>query len=174
VSTGVQRCRDEAVIAAAPERMWEILTDLGTWSRWWTLVEVVPLGPTELAPGVRFRFQGQRPGRPPTGWTIEVVELDPPRRIELAYVEGDLIGRTAWELDAVDGGTRAAYVYHGVEARSEGSDATFARYGTRLHSVAMQVDALAGLARLVAGEPLDEAWRAEVRARMDAGVAALD
>jgi len=173
VSAGEQRCRDDAVIPAPAERLWDVLTDLRTWVEWWTLVDVVVLGPTTLAPGVRFRFEGQRPGRPPVGWTVEVVELDRPRRIELAYVDGDLIGRTAWELEPADGGTRAAYVYHGVHATSEGSDATFARYGTRLHSVAMQVDALSGLARFVAGEPLDEAWRAEVRARMDAGVAAL-
>jgi uncharacterized protein YndB with AHSA1/START domain len=169
-----QFCRDEAVIPAPPERVWEVLGDLGTWGEWWNLVSVVPLGPTLLAPGVRFRFEGQRPGRPPTGWTVEVLEMDAPRRIEFAYVDGDLIGRTAWELEPVEGGTRAAYVYRGVHATSPGSGETFARYGTRLHSVAMQVDALAGLARFVRGEPLDADWRADIRARMDAGVAALD
>jgi uncharacterized protein YndB with AHSA1/START domain len=106
-------------------------------------------------------------------WTVEVLELDPPHRIEFAYVDGDLIGRTAWELEPADGGTLTAYIYRGVHATSASSDATFERYGTRLHSVAMQVDALAGLARYLNGEPLDDAWRAEVHARMDAGVAAL-
>jgi len=169
-----QFCRDEAVVPAPPGRVWDVLTDLTTWQQWWNLVTVVPLGPTRLAPGVRFRFEGQRPGRPPTVWTVEVTELDAPNRIELAYVDGDLIGKTAWELEAADGGTRAAYVYRGVHATSEGSAATFERYGTRLHSVAMQVDALAGLARYLRGEPLDEAWVAHVHAAMDAGVAALD
>ena len=168
-----QRCRDGAVVPAPPGRVWEVLTDLTTWAEWWTLVDVVPLGPTTLAPGVRFRFEGARPGRPPTVWTVEVVALDPPARIELAYVEGDLVGRTEWSLEEAEGGTLATYVYHGVRATSEASGATFARYGTRLHSVAMQVDALAGLGRFVAGLPLDEPWRAEVRARMDDGVAAL-
>jgi uncharacterized protein YndB with AHSA1/START domain len=169
-----QFCRDEAVLPAPPARVWDVLTDLSTWQQWWNLVTVVPLGPTRLAPGARFRFEGQRPGRPPTVWTVEVLELDPPSRIELAYVEGDLVGRTAWELEPADGGTRTAYVYRGVHATSPASDATFMRYGTRLHSVAMQVDALAGLARYLLGEPLDEPWREEVHARMDAGVAALD
>ena len=173
MTAGAHRCRDEAVIAATPARLWELLADLAAWQQWWTLVGIVPLGPTRLAPGVRFRFEGARPGRPATVWTAEVLALDPPRRIELAYVEGDLVGRTAWELDPVDGGTRVAYVYRGVDATSEASNATFARYGTRLHSVAMQVDALAGLARAVAGAPFDDAWRAEVRTRMDEGVAAL-
>lgn len=168
-----QFCRDEAVLPAPIERVWDALTDLASWQQWWNLVTVIPEGPTRLAPGVRFQLGGQRPGRPFTGWTVEVLELDPPHRIEFGYVEGDLIGRTAWELEAVDGGTRAAYVYRGVHATSEGSAATFERYGTRLHSVAMQVDALAGLARYLQGQPLDDEWRAQVHARMDAGVAAL-
>ena len=169
-----QYCRDEAVIPAPPARVWDALTDLSTWAKWWTLVSVVPLGANTLAPGVRFRFEGQRTGRPPTVWTVEVLDMDPLRRIELAYVDGDLVGRTAWELDADAGGTRAAYVYRGVHATSPESGQTFVRYGTRLHSVAMQVDALDGLARYVRGDPLDAEWRATVRERMDAGVAALD
>ena len=169
-----QFCRDEAVLPAPPARVWEVLTDLATWVQWWNLVTIVPLGPTALAPGVRFRLGGQREGRPPTGWVVEVVELDPPNRIELAYVEGDLLGRTSWELEPAGDGTRTAYVYKGVHATSPGSEQTFARYGTRLHSVAMHVDALDGLARFIAGEPLDDAWRSVVRERMDAGVAALE
>jgi uncharacterized protein YndB with AHSA1/START domain len=168
-----QYCRDGAVIPAPPAQVWEALTDLSTWAQWWTLVSVVPLGATALAPGVRFRFEGQRAGRPPTAWTVEVQELEPLRRIELAYVDGDLVGRAAWELDAVDGGTNAAYVYRGVHATSEASNETFVRYGTRVHSVAMHVDALDGLVRYVQGQPLDDAWRATVRERMNAGVAAL-
>jgi len=165
-----QTCRDEALIPAPADDVFAVLTDLTSWSQWWTLVSVVPLGLTMLAPGVRFRFEGQRPGGPVTGWTVEVLELVPSRRIELAYVAGDLIGRTAWELEPDGGGTRVAYVYRGVHAEAPGSAATFARYGTRLHSVAMQVDALAGLARYLKGEPLDDAWRAEVADRMAAGV----
>jgi uncharacterized protein YndB with AHSA1/START domain len=168
-----QTCRDEALIPAPADQVFAVLTDLTSWRHWWTLVNVVPLGATTLAPGVRFRFEGQRPGGPLTGWTAEVQELVPARRIELAYVEGDLIGRTAWELEPEDAGTRAAYVYRGVHAEAANSAATFARYGTRLHSVAMQVDALAGLARFINGEPLGDAWRAEVAARMAAGVEEL-
>jgi uncharacterized protein YndB with AHSA1/START domain len=168
-----QYCRDEAVIPAPAAQVWAALTDLSTWAQWWTLVSVVPLGATSLEPGVRFRFEGQRAGRPPTAWTVEVTELEPLRRIELAYVDGDLVGRAAWELDAVDDGTNAAYVYRGVHATSDASNETFVRYGTRVHSVAMHVDALDGLVRYVQGQPLDEAWRASVRERMNAGVAAL-
>ncbi len=170
---GEQTCRDEALIPAPPDEVFAVLTDLTTWNQWWSLVRVVPCGLMTLAPGVRFRFEGGRPGGALTGWTVEVVEVVAPQRIELAYVEGDLIGRTAWELQPADGGTLAAYVYRGVHAEAPGAEATFSRYGTRLHSVAMHVDALAGLARFVAGEPLDDAWRVQVSDRMAAGVAAL-
>jgi hypothetical protein len=123
---------------------------------------------------VRFRFSGSRGGGPPTtAWTIEVRHLDPARRIDLEYVEGDLLGPVGWELEPADGGTSVAYVYRGVRANAPGAAATFERYGTRLHSVAMQVDALAGLTRAVTGRPLDDAWRAEVQARMADGVARL-
>jgi len=165
-----QTCRDGALIPASAAEVFAVLTDLTSWRRWWTLVSVVPLGPTTLAPGVRFRFEGQRPGGPVTDWTAEVQEVVAPSRIELAYVEGDLIGRTAWELEPDGAGTKVAYVYRGVHAEAPGSAATFARYGTRLHSVAMQVDALAGLARYIRGEPLDDDWRTDVAARMAAGV----
>ena len=65
-------------------------------------------------------------------------------------------------------------MYYGVHATNDAAAATFAKYGTRLHSAAMAVDALAGLARAVAGEPLDDAWRAEVQAAMATGVTKLD
>jgi uncharacterized protein YndB with AHSA1/START domain len=167
-------CRDEAVIPATPAVVFGVLSDLTTYGSWWTLVRCAPLGPTRLAPGVRFEFSGSRGGGPPTtAWIIEVEALEPGRRIDLRYVEGDLLGPVGWELEPADGGTRTAYVYRGVRANAPGAQATFDRFGLRLHNLAMHVDALAGLTRYVRGEPLDDAWRAEVAARMADGVAQL-
>jgi uncharacterized protein YndB with AHSA1/START domain len=168
---------DEAVIPAPVDAVWTVLSDLATWLDWWTLIRVVPLDPdtpTAVHPGQRFRIEGSRPGSTQTrGWNVEVREVVPHECIELEYTDGDLVGRTAWELRSVTDGTLVAYVYRGVHATNEESAATFAKYGTRLHSTAMACDALAGLARAVAGEPLDDEWRAEVQRRMAAGVAAL-
>jgi uncharacterized protein YndB with AHSA1/START domain len=174
VTAPTYECRDEAVVPAAPEAVFDVLTDLTTYGAWWTLVRCAPLGPTRLAPGVRFEFSGSRGGGPPTtSWVIEVQALEPGRRIDLRYVEGDLLGPVGWELEPAAGGTRTAYVYRGVRAAAPGAQASFARYGTRLHTGAMRVDALAGLARLVRGEPLDDAWRARVAEEMASGVSEL-
>jgi len=170
-------CRDEALIAAPAADCFAVLADLATYARWWTLVAITPLGPSQqLVPGVRFRFGGARPGGAPVSWIAEVLEVEPERRIELAYAEGDLLGRTAFELEPARGGTRVAYLYRGVRANSAASAASFARYGIRLHSIAMREDALAGIARLLGGpgaELDDAAWAARVRQRVEAGVAAL-
>ncbi len=170
-----QTCRDEAVIPASIDEVWAVLSDLTTYPHWWTLIQVVPLGAeTRVLPGTPFRIEGSRPGGPTRGWNCEVLEVDAPNGYEIAYVSGDLVGRAAWELEPVGGGTKVAYVYRGVDPNEEGSANTFRRYGTRLHNVAMQADALSGLGRYINGEPLDDEWRADVQARMSAGVARLD
>ena len=157
-------CCDRRTIAAPIERCFAVLGDLETYARWWTLVSVVPLGTSwRLAAGVRFRFAGARPAGSPAGWTAEVRSVTPPHRIDLAYVDGDLLGDTAWELDTDEGATTVAYRYLGVRPNAETSRRSFARWGTELHSLAMQLDALAGLERyLTTGAVADDAWRADV------------
>ena len=170
------RCRDEAVIPGPVEPTWAAITDLSTYAVWWTLVRVTPLDPDRsvLGPGVRFHITGARPGQPAaTGWNVAVTEVVPHERIDLTYTDGDLVGTVSWELAPADGGTSVAYVYHGVRPTHARSAASFERYGTGLHSVAMQVDALAGLARFVTGQPLDDAWREQVATAMADGLAAL-
>ena len=172
------RCRDERIIGASRVRCFETLMDLSTYSRWWTLVAVAPEGPgSRLRPGGRFQFIGTRPGGERFEWAAEVAEIEEPSRIELAYAGGDYVGRTAWELHAVRDGTLVAYVYRGVSANSPRSRDHFARWGTRLHTVAMKEDALAGLARLLEGsgaEGDDKAWRKDVQRRVAAGIRLLE
>ena len=71
------------------------------------------------------------------------------------------------------GGCRAEYVYLGVKAGEDGAATTFGRFGTELHTMVMQADALAGLVRLVTDKPLDAAWRQAVRDAVKDGRAAL-
>lgn len=172
------RCRDERRIAASRVRCFETLTDLSTYSRWWTLVTVTPeSGSSRLSSGVRFQFSGARPGGERFEWPAEVVATEAPARIELAYTGGEYLGRTAWELEEVGDDTLVAYVYRGVRPISPRSRDHFARWGTMLHSVAMQEDALAGLARLLGGpgtEFDDATWRKDVQRRVAAGIRALE
>jgi len=172
------RCRDERIIGASRVRCFETPMDLSTYSRWWTLVAVAPEGPgSRLRPGARFRFVGDRPGGERFEWAAEVLEIEEPSRIELVYAGGEYVGRTAWELQEVLEGTLVAYVYRGVRANSPRSRDHFARWGTRLHAVAMKEDALAGLARLLEGsgaEGDDEAWRKDVQRRVAAGIRLLE
>lgn len=171
------RCRDQRWIAASRVRCFATLLDLSTYSRWWTLVAVTPEGSSQLRPGVRFQFSGARPGGARFKWSAEVLEIEAPARIELAYTGGEYVGRTAWELEAVGSGTVVTYVYRGIRPISQRARDHFARWGTRLHSVAMQEDALAGLARLLGGPRVeldDEAWRKDVQRRVAAGIPALE
>ena len=168
------RCRDACTLAAPRGRCFELLVDLSTYARWWTLVTVEPA--VRLSSGVRFQFAGARPGGARVEWSAEVLEVSEPARIELAYAGGAYVGRTAWELEEVEGGTRVAYVYRGVAPCSDHARAHFARWGTRLHSVAMKEDAFAGLARVLggAGSELDDAaWGAVVRRRVEIAIRAL-
>jgi uncharacterized protein YndB with AHSA1/START domain len=173
----VYRCRDDVVVPAMPEACFAVLRDVGTYPRWWTLLRAESLeGGTRLSPGVRFRLSGARPGGTVVSWTVRVTAVHAPVWIELAYDGGDLLGTVGWELEAVDGGTEVAYVYYGVQPNAPAAEATFARHGTRFHSLAMREDALAGLVRLFGGagsELSDDAWRRQVRERMAAGTVAL-
>lgn len=134
-------------------------------------------GDPRLRRGARFQFSGARPGGERFEWLAEVLAIKAPARIELAYAGGEYTGLTAWELADDGEATVVAYVYRGVRPNSARARAHFERWGTRLHSVAMQEDALAGLARLLGGpgcELDDAAWRQDVRRRVADGIRALD
>lgn len=170
------RCRTEAVIPASIEAVWGALSDLSEWARWWVVVRVEPVDPsagTQLRPGFRFRITGNRPGGPPRGWTVDVLHVRPLERIDLLYADGDLYGRTSWELASVPQGTSVAYVYHGVRPVNPEMAASWRRWGSGSHECNMQIATLPGLARHLAGEPLDDAWRRQVEADVAACIGAL-
>lgn len=170
------RCRTEAVIPAPVDEVWAALSDLATWAHWWSVVRVEPLDPsagTALRPGFRFRISGNRPGGPTRGWIVEVLEVVDKERIDLLYAEGDLTGRTSFELVPKPGGTSVSYTYHGVRPMNAEAAESWLRWGTGVHECAMRTDTFPGLARYVTGQPLDDEWRAQARAAMSACVAAL-
>lgn len=170
------RCRTETVIPAPPDAVWSALSDLATWAHWWSVVRVAPVDPaagTALRPGLRFTITGNRPGGPTRGWTVEVLDVVPDQRIDLLYAEGDLTGRTSFELAPAPGGTRVSYTYHGVRPMNAATAESWLRWGTGVHECAMTHDTFPGLTRYVLGQPLDDAWRAQAQAAMAECVAAL-
>lgn len=170
------RCRTEIVVPAPVDDVWAALVDLAEWSRWWVVVGVEPLEPdagTVLRPGLRFRIVGNRPGGPPRSWIVEVLDVRPKERIDLLYAEGDMYGRTSWEIAVVPGGTEVAYVYHGVRPMNPEMAAAWRRWGSGSHECNMRLATLPGLARYVIGEPLDDAWREQVKVAVGECIAAL-
>ena len=170
------RCRTEVVVAAPVDAVWDALVDLAEWARWWVVVRVEPVDPdaaTVLCPGMRFSIVANRPGGPTRRWIVEVLDVAPKERIDLLYAEGDMYGRTSWELAVVPGGTEVAYVYHGVRPLEPEMAASWRRWGSGSHECNMRLATLPGLARYVTGEPLDDAWREQVKAAVGECIAAL-
>ena len=170
------RCRTEVVVPASVDDVWAALVDLAEWTRWWVVVHVEPVDPdggTVLRPGLRFRIVANRPGGPTRSWIVEVLDVHPKDRIDLLYAEGDMYGRTSWELDVVPGGTEVAYVYHGVRPLNAEMAASWRRWGSGSHECNMRLATLPGLARYVTGEPLDDAWREQVKSAVGECIAAL-
>lgn len=96
-------------VAAPPERIWRLLTDIGAWPDWNELVDRATLeGP--LGPGTVFRWKSKG-----LAVTSTLREVAPERR--LAWT-GRAFGTRAlhcWELEATPRGTllRTAESFHG-------------------------------------------------------------
>lgn len=143
---------DECRIAAPAHECFELVLAIRRYAEWWQRIACEPLGPEgRLRVGSRFRFSGG-----PVSWVIEVRGLVPNRRIDLEYVEGDLLGPVRWEFLPDGDGTRVRYAYLGVRPNTDSTRASFASgRSLALHSQVMQEDAFAGLRRILedGGDP---------------------
>jgi uncharacterized protein YndB with AHSA1/START domain len=164
----LQYCEDEAFIPAPPDVVFDALLDVPHWNNWWEAMRFDVGFDRPAQVGDRITFDGGV-----FQWTVEVVSIDRPSSIRLRYVEGALVGDTEWRVVPAPGGCKAAYIYHGVRPTVERAATTFGKFGTTFHSMVTHADALDGLARLVTGQPLDEAWRQGVRDKIAAGRADL-
>lgn len=153
-----QYCSDGIFVPAPAELVFDALLNIADWNRWWETMRFERPGQGPMCVGDHIVFDGGA-----TRWTVEVTEIEPPKRIAFRYFDGALLGPTEWRVTPQPDGCRAEYVYLGVMAVQDRAAATFGRFGTRLHTAVMQADALSGLVRAVTGQPLDEAWRQSVR-----------
>lgn len=100
---------ETADLPAPPERVWEKVADLSAWPEWQSIHQGFPDGAPELAPGTTFKQKVKIMGMPgEVDWTVETVE--PNTRLELQG-KGPMgtTMRTAYALQAENGGTRVAY-----------------------------------------------------------------
>lgn len=164
----LQYCNDAVFVPAPADRVFDILLDIGRWNDWWETMRFETERPGPLSVGDRALFDGNV-----SKWTVEVEAIDRPTSIRYRYLEGSLAGETEWRVTPAPGGCTAAYIYHGVRACQDRAANTFGRFGTALHTMVMQADALDGLVRLMTGRPLDAAWRQSVRDAVAAGRARL-
>lgn len=103
--------RTEAIVAAPPERVWELLTDFGALARWSPeTVRMVPLKPGGLRPGQWYLGINRRKA---VIWPTRsvVAEVEPGRR--LAWDTPSSGARWIWELQATTlDGAPATRVVH--------------------------------------------------------------
>ena len=91
----------EVQIAAPPETVWEVISDIAAWPSWNTDVKSMKLeGP--VAPGSTFRWKA---GSSSLVSTLKVV--DPPREIAWTGVTMGIHAVHVFRLEPSDGGTRA-------------------------------------------------------------------
>jgi len=143
---------DETVVRAPAAQVYALLLAVRRYGEWWRHVRCEPLGPEGmLRVGSRFRCCGG-----PLSWEIEVTGLEPQRRIDLAYVAGDMLGPVRWELLPDGDATRVRYLYRGVRPNSPDAEQSFASgRSLRLHSAAMRDDAFAGLRHVLEAPAAD-------------------
>lgn len=137
---------DETVVSASALRCYELVLAIRRYSQWWQRLRCEPLGPEAiLRVGSRFRCTSGA-----VSWLAEVIELHPWRRIDLRYIEGDLLGPVSWEFVPHGTATVVRYVLHGVQPNSVATRQSFAQgRGVSAHSETMQRDAFTGLRRVL-------------------------
>jgi nitroreductase len=137
---------DEALIRAPARACFDLLLAVRRYGEWRQRLRCEPLGPEgTLRVGSRFRFSSG-----PVSWIVEVTGLDPFRRIDWLYAEGDLLGPARWELDERGDSTLVRYAYLGVRPNSASTIESFASgRGLELHQESMRDDVFAGMRRVL-------------------------
>lgn len=101
--------RIERDVAASPERLWQCLKRRELLAEWFFAVDFEPI------PGHRFTILGDAvPGW--RGWTnVEVIELDPPRRMVWAFdcTSEAPPSRVTFSIEPIESGCRLVITHEG-------------------------------------------------------------
>jgi uncharacterized protein YndB with AHSA1/START domain len=100
-------------LAAPVEQVWQALTEVETWPRWWPYVQDVQTLRTGDADGLGAVRRIRWSSRLPYGFTLDVEAVQMQRlRLIRARATGDLQGEGLWELaDEGDAETTAHYTW---------------------------------------------------------------
>lgn len=103
------RFREEALLRAPPDRVWEVLTDWERQASWMPDVAWLRVLGQERALGAQVQVRMKVFGIPLATDLLRVTAWEPPRRLAIHH-EGVVIGVAEWRLDAVEGGTRFTWL----------------------------------------------------------------
>jgi uncharacterized protein YndB with AHSA1/START domain len=97
------RSERQAAFAEPPATVWEALSDVGAYQRWWPWL--TELDASEFAAGTTWRCRVKPPLPYSLRFTVTLEEVDAPR-FAVATVAGDIEGHASIDLAAApDGGT---------------------------------------------------------------------
>jgi len=94
----------ERVLRAAPERVWDVLSDWERQADWMPDVVWMRVEGTERAGGARILARTRVLGVPATTDVLEVLAWEPPRRLRVAH-RGLVTGWGEWRLEPGEGAT---------------------------------------------------------------------
>jgi carbon monoxide dehydrogenase subunit G len=103
------RFREEVLLRAPPDRVWEVLTDWERQASWMPDVAWVRVLGQERAVGAQVQVRMKVFGIPLATDMLRVTAWEPPRRLAIHH-EGVVIGVAEWRLEAVEGGTRFTWL----------------------------------------------------------------
>lgn len=137
---------EETAVRATAQHCYDLVLAIRRYAQWWQRALSEPLGPEgTLRVGSRFRQTGGQ-----LSWVAEVTGLNPWRRIDLQYIQGDVLGPVSWEFIQQASWTVVRYAYRGVEPNGTVARRSFGSgLGLRVLGDAMQSDALAGMRRVL-------------------------
>jgi uncharacterized protein YndB with AHSA1/START domain len=123
---------ESIVIQAAPEKIYNALTDWTLRRQWRPGLSLSWDGADQAQVGQNVRFQAA--GFPPTHFEYRVSGLEPFHRIYMEYTGRPLKGRAAIEIVPEEGGCRVGFYWMRVEASSLAAKIYFALgFGLKAH-----------------------------------------
>lgn len=101
------RAKDCQVYAYPPEKLYEVLSDIPSYAKWWpwgVRVKVIEQSPNKIGDKIEVWASG--------GWfRCKVDALQPCQRVGIKYYAGVVLGETYWTITPLqDGRTKICYV----------------------------------------------------------------